>query len=117
VREDRERLAFAVLLRQSGYEPLPVAGMAQEEHRRLGERPLEMDVAHLGAAAADGLAGGLMRACPSAQPTQSVGAGGGLNKNHRLAADGGRHHNEPPRLKPGVARSELLQMRKRFLNA
>jgi hypothetical protein len=36
---------------------------------------------------------------PCAEPTQLVGAGGGLNKHQRFAADGVRRDHETPRLK------------------
>ena len=54
VRQDRERLPFAVLFLNPRDQLLPL-GMAQEQHGRFGERPLQMDVPHLRAAGAERL--------------------------------------------------------------
>ena len=56
VREDGEGFGFAVTLGQSGAVELGRLVLAQEEHRGLGEGPLEVHVADLGAAGAKAFA-------------------------------------------------------------
>jgi hypothetical protein len=50
VRQNRERLAFPVLLLNLAEELLSAWRMAQEEHGGFRESPLQVEVAHLGAA-------------------------------------------------------------------
>jgi hypothetical protein len=49
VREDRQRLPFAVSLVDRGEELLAAGRTAEKKHRGLGEGPLEIDVAQGGA--------------------------------------------------------------------
>ena len=56
VGQDRERLGLAVLALEPGEELLALGVVAQEEDGGLGEGPLEVDVADLGAAGAEPLA-------------------------------------------------------------
>ncbi len=67
MRKDRQRFAFAVRLREPGEELLAFAVVAEERHGGLGERPLEMHVAHLGAARAELLAGRFLSALDHAR--------------------------------------------------
>jgi hypothetical protein len=54
--QDGKRLALAVLAREPLHVLLPGGVVAQEQGRRLGEGPLQMDVADLGASGAELLA-------------------------------------------------------------
>src|SRR5207244_4941144 len=47
VGEDRERFPLAMLVREPGHVPLRGGILAQAEHGRFGERPLQMGVADL----------------------------------------------------------------------
>jgi hypothetical protein len=92
VGEDREGLAFAVLLLNPRQDLFAVLRMAQEQHGGLGERPFQMHIAHLRAASAEFLARGLMDAF--AQPR----VGGKFlhaTLQHRSTADlaGGRRRS------------------------
>jgi hypothetical protein len=67
VGEDRQSLAFAVFLLDPRQDLLAVLRMAQEQDGGLRECPLQMHVAHLRAARAEFLAGGLMHAFDQAR--------------------------------------------------
>jgi len=56
VRQNRERLPFAVAPFEPRLEPLALPVLAQEGNRRLGERPFEMDIPLLRATTPDDLA-------------------------------------------------------------
>jgi hypothetical protein len=53
----------------------------------------------------------IARFIPAAAYWQSVGAGGGLNKNQALAAVGARRHHEAPRLKRDVGPTKAIQLK------
>jgi hypothetical protein len=59
VREDRQGFPFAVFLLERAEEFLPAGRVAKEQDGGFRERPLQMDVAHLGAARPEQFAAGL----------------------------------------------------------
>jgi hypothetical protein len=65
VSENREGFSFPVFLLDLRQQLLSPRRMAEEEHGGFREGPLQVDVAHLGAAGAGGLPGGLVRALDS----------------------------------------------------
>jgi hypothetical protein len=52
-----------VLFLNPSEEPFPAPGVRQKQHGRFGERALQADVAHLGAAGAQRLAARLLAVC------------------------------------------------------
>jgi hypothetical protein len=106
VGEDRQGLTFAVLLVDPRQDLLAVFRMAQEQHGGLGERPLQMHVAHLRAARPEFLSTRLVHALDqprvggtllhATKPRDvvnlvQVSSGPGLSRSRAPIADGGTH--------------------------